>query len=162
MDPVSEKNLAQVDPALAAKIRAAADVCAATGLYFCAYSGLRTAAQQDADYAKGRTAPGSIVTNAKAGQSMHNYGLAADIVPFLAGESGALNWNPASAQYDAMVAALKAQGLEWGGDWVHFKDLDHFQMQGLRANPSDAMVADFEAETDLPTIWAKAANGSYA
>src|SRR5690606_38148459 len=40
----------------------------------------RTFAEQDADYAKGRTVPGSIVTDAKGGQSYHNYGLAFDIV----------------------------------------------------------------------------------
>lgn len=36
----------------------------------------RTYAQQDALYAKGRTTSGSIVTNAKGGQSNHNFALA--------------------------------------------------------------------------------------
>lgn len=41
---------------------------------------LRTFKEQDALYTQGRTAPGKKVTNAKAGQSFHNYGLALDIV----------------------------------------------------------------------------------
>ena len=40
----------------------------------------RTFEEQDALYAQGRTKPGSKVTNAKGGQSIHNYGLAFDIV----------------------------------------------------------------------------------
>src|SRR5690606_7828810 len=38
--------------------------------------GYRSIAEQDALYAQGRTAPGEIVTNARGGQSNHNYGLA--------------------------------------------------------------------------------------
>ena len=41
----------------------------------------RTYAQQDALYAKGRTTSGSIVTNAKGGQSNHNFALAVDVFP---------------------------------------------------------------------------------
>ncbi|MFD2609564.1 phage tail tape measure protein [Deinococcus taklimakanensis] len=41
--------------------------------------GARTMERQAALYAQGRTTPGNIVTNAKPGQSLHNYGVAADI-----------------------------------------------------------------------------------
>ncbi|MFJ5622021.1 M15 family metallopeptidase [Peribacillus loiseleuriae] len=40
--------------------------------------GYRSIAEQDKLYAQGRTAPGKVVTNAKGGQSNHNYGLAVD------------------------------------------------------------------------------------
>ncbi len=51
------------------------------GRVICRFSHtLRTAAEQNELYAQGRTKPGSIVTYAKAGQSMHNFGLACDIV----------------------------------------------------------------------------------
>lgn len=43
-------------------------------------SGYRSFAEQNKLYAQGRTAPGKIVTNAKGGQSNHNYGLAIDYV----------------------------------------------------------------------------------
>ena len=48
--------------------------------------GLRTFAEQDALYAQGRTKPGAKVTNAKGGQSIHNYGLAVDIYPVINGK----------------------------------------------------------------------------
>lgn len=145
MDARSETALATVNPALADKVRAAAATLEANGTYLLVVSGLRTAAEQNALYAQGRTAPGHIVTNAKAGQSMHNYGLAVDVVPYLSGQSGALNWQPSTPQFQAMVAALKAQALAWGGDWVTFKDEDHFQMSNVPTNPSTAMMNDYGA-----------------
>ena len=45
------------------------------------YCGLRNMEEQTALYAIGRSAPGKIVTKARAGESFHNYGLAFDWVP---------------------------------------------------------------------------------
>jgi len=164
MDPRSEAALATVWPDFAAKVRAAADQLATQGTYFLVVSGLRTAAEQNALYAQGRTTPGLIVTNARAGLSMHNYGLAVDAVPYLSGSTGALNWTPHTPQYQAFVAAMKAQGLAWGGDWVTFPDEDHFQLAGLPANPSPAMVADYGSgdQGTLVAIWNKAGDGAYS
>ncbi len=143
MDARSEQTLALVVPALKAAVEAAAAALEAQGTFLCVYQGLRTAAQQNALYAQGRTAPGHIVTNAKAGQSNHNYGLAVDVVPYLSGDGGELNWNVSSPQFQAMVMELKAQGLEYGGDWVNFPDNDHFQIAGIPASPTAAMQAYF-------------------
>jgi peptidoglycan L-alanyl-D-glutamate endopeptidase CwlK len=164
MNARSEAALATVDPDLATKVRTAADNLATAGTHLLVVSGLRTAAEQSALYAQGRNgAPGHIVTNAKAGQSMHNYGLAVDVVPYLSGPSGALNWHADTLQFQAMVSAFKAQGLVWGGDWVSFKDEDHFQMPGVPANPTQAMEADYGdgGNGALSTIWGKLAGGSY-
>jgi len=164
MDTRSEGVLQHVDPDLAARIRAAADALAASGTYLLVVSGLRTAAEQNALYAQGRTTPGHIVTNAKAGQSMHNYGLAVDVVPYLSGPSGQLNWNTQTAQYQAMVSALKAQGLVWGGEWHTIPDPDHFQMPTVPVSPNSAMVSDYSNGSDgvLTTIWQNAAAGRYS
>jgi peptidoglycan L-alanyl-D-glutamate endopeptidase CwlK len=164
MDARSEAALATVDPSLASAVRAAATKLEALGTYILVVSGLRTSSEQEALYAQGRTTPGHIVTNAKAGQSMHNYGLAVDVVPYLSGPAGALNWNAGTEQYAAMVSALKAEGLGWGGDWVHFKDEDHFQLSTLPINPTEAMIADYGAGDDsaLASIWINAGEGKYA
>ena len=165
MDDRSEAVLRTVDPALAAKVRIAAQQLATSGTSLLVISGLRTAAEQNALYAQGRNgAPGHIVTNAKAGQSMHNYGLAVDIVPYLSGASGQLNWNANTPQFRAMVAALEAQDLVWGGTWKSLPDDDHFQMPGVPTNPSSAMQADYGAggQADLNLIWNKAATGIYS
>ena len=81
---------------------------------------LRTFAEQNALYAKGRTVPGSIVTNAKGGDSYHNYGLAFDVAIV---ENGVVSYN-----ITPEIAAIGVRyGLEWGGNWTSFKDNPHFQ-----------------------------------
>lgn len=162
MDPRSEQKLATINPKVAAKVRAAAAILEEKGTYLLVVSGLRTAVQQNALYAQGRTMPGHIVTNARAGQSMHNYGLAADVVPYLTANGPDLNWNTDTPQYQAMVAALKAQGLAWGGDWAHFKDMDHFQMANLPANPTPAMQRAYAADSGLQSIWESAESGAFS
>lgn len=163
MNARSEAALATINPALADKIRAGAATLAANGTFLLVVSGLRTAAQQNALYAQGRTAPGHVVTNAKAGQSMHNYGLAVDIVPYISGQAGDVNWRPDTPQFKAMVTALKAQGLVWGGDWTSIKDYDHFQMSGLPNSPTHALQADYGTgdPTALAVIWGKCPSGCY-
>lgn len=159
MDPRSESVLATVSPALASLVRQAQSALTPQGVNMCVYQGLRTADQQNALYAQGRTLSGPIVTNAKAGYSNHNYGLAVDVVPYVQGTSGALNWDVSSTPFQAMVTALKTQGLVYGGDWVHFPDNDHFQMPTIPPSPSPAMVADFSS--GLSTVWDNAADGKY-
>ena len=55
--------------------------------------GLRTFKEQDDLYAIGRTKTGKKVTNAKAGQSIHNYGLAVDICLLIDGKEA--SWDTA-------------------------------------------------------------------
>lgn len=95
--------------------------------------------EQDALYQKGRTTSGKIVTNAKAGDSWHNYGFAFDIV-LLVDKDGNGTYESASWETDKdydndghpdwmeVVKIAKALGFEWGGDWKSFKDKPHFQM----------------------------------
>lgn len=109
-----------------------AEICKAlTGKSFCRFTyTLRTFQEQDELYAKGRTAPGAIVTNAKGGFSMHNFGVALDIV--LVKDATAL-WDvkadldgDGKADWMEIVAIFKQYGWEWGGDWK-FYDAPHFQ-----------------------------------
>ena len=62
------------------------------------------------------------VTNAKAGSSYHNFGLALDVVEIKNGK--ALWTNP---NWSKIAALGKSIGFEWGGDWKSFKDKPHFQ-----------------------------------
>lgn len=93
-------------------------------------SGTRTGKEQDALYAKGRTAPGSVVTNARAGQSSHNYGLAIDLGLFAGGkyldeDKGATKLVQ-TIYRDIFFRALE-HGIYWGGNWESFPDIPHFQ-----------------------------------
>ena len=80
---------------------------------------------QDALYAKRPK-----VTNAKGGQSIHNYGLAFDIV-ILFDTDGNGTFETASWKQDEhfakVVSFFKKNGYTWGGDWTSFKDNPHFQ-----------------------------------
>lgn len=70
------------------------------------------------------------VTNAKGGQSIHNYGLAFDIV-ILFDKDGNGTFETASWKQDEhfakVVSFFKKNGYTWGGDWTSFKDNPHFQ-----------------------------------
>lgn len=106
---------------------------------------LRTDKEQDDLYAIGRTklfdnkgVRLGKVTNAKAGQSIHNYGLAFDIVllydPNNDGNFEVASWDvkkdgdkDGASDWMEVVNYFKKIGWEWGGDWKTFKDLPHFQ-----------------------------------
>lgn len=90
-------------------------------------SGTRTYAEQNALFRQGRFGnSGPVVTNARGGQSNHNFGIAWDIGIFAAGK-----YLPESPLYNkaAQVALAAAiPGLEWGGNWQRFKDTPHYQL----------------------------------
>jgi len=88
-------------------------------------SGRRTMEEQAALYAKGRTAPGEVVTKAQPGDSAHNYGLAFD---FAFGDAvGRPTW-PKDAPWATVAMIGKKLGLDWGGDWKAFMDQPHFEL----------------------------------
>lgn len=84
--------------------------------------GFRTRARQDMLYAQGRTTPGNIVTNARAGDSLHNYGVAVDMV------FTDFGYNASETQWQQLGAAAESLGFEWGGRWASFPDRPHCQL----------------------------------
>lgn len=117
--------------------------CSAAGTDVLITSTYRDHASQAALYAQGRTAPGSIVTNAKAGQSFHNWRVAFDVVPLRAGKPV---WSTSGSDgelWKRVGAIGESCGLEWGGRWKGFIDLPHFQFtDGLT-------IADFNVGRTL-------------
>lgn len=85
---------------------------------------LRTNEEQNKLFAQGRTTPGKVVTNARAGQSLHNYGHAFDIA--FKDAKGKVDWED-TEPYSRFAAIAKRHGLAWGGDWKSFKDVPHFE-----------------------------------
>lgn len=115
------------------------EICEAlTGSALCRFAyTIRTFAEQEKLYSLGRTLPGKIVTQAKAGHSYHNYGLAIDIVLLQDkdknGSYETANWDQKTdfdgdqrSDWMEVVNIFKQYGWEWGGDWG-FKDAPHFQ-----------------------------------
>ena len=124
VDPRSEKCLATLLPEVQPYARALVHKAAGVGIRIKVISGLRSYAEQDALYARGRTAPGPIVTNARAGHSNHNFGIAFDVAVF---EGSA--YLPESPKYKAVGALGMELGLEWGGAWTTLVDEPHFQLR---------------------------------
>lgn len=96
---------------------------------------LRSMETQAALYAQGRTKPGKNVTNARAGYSFHNFGLALDVVPTALLKLPSWGDLPAHQKATnatwAKVGALgKALGFRWGGDFTSLKDRPHFEWSG--------------------------------
>lgn len=103
--------------------------CKDQGLDVLVTSTLRTFAEQDALYAQGRTAPGRIVTNARGGQSFHNFGVALDFVPM---RNGKPVWGYSSADDSALWSKIagiaEGLGFSWSGRWTgKLKEQAHIQ-----------------------------------
>ena len=111
-------------PLVQKKLNEHKELCAKRGITIQVTSTYRSIEDQDKLYAQGRTAPGNIVTNAKGGQSFHNWRVAYDVVPIVNGKAA---WDQEALFY-AIGEFGKQCGLEWGGDWTSFKDLPHFQL----------------------------------
>jgi len=116
----------------------------------------RSWAEQDEDYAKGRTAPGEpctheevwrpvgtckvhplglSVTAAVGGMSWHNYGIAIDVAPFIAGKPA---WSyKKGGIWDRIADLGRSVGMEWGGTWrkpdrPHFEWHPGYKTTGIR------------------------------
>lgn len=95
--------------------------------------GYRSVEEQDALFAQGRSSSGNIVTNARGGESYHNYGLAIDFA--LRTPDGDIVWDMerddngnGKADWMEVVDLAKELGFTWGGDWTNFPDYPHLQM----------------------------------
>lgn len=88
--------------------------------------GYRSIERQNELYAQGRTTKGNIVTQAKGGQSLHNYGVAVDFVFRKEG------YNATDSQWKTFGTVAEKHGFEWGGSkrWADtgFIDRPHVQM----------------------------------
>jgi peptidoglycan L-alanyl-D-glutamate endopeptidase CwlK len=111
---------------VANKTRAVIKKLAKEGIYICVAQGYRSKADQDALYALGRSKSGKIVTNAKGGQSNHNFGVAVDLCLYT--DDGASTIWTTEGKFKSVVTAMKAEGFKWGGDWRSFKDNPHFEL----------------------------------
>lgn len=99
----------------------------AEGIRLVITQGLRSMKEQARLYAQGRTTPGPIVTNAPAGSSWHNFGLAIDVAPL--DQWGKPHWPNDEALWTRIGEIGEAVGFEWGGRWPK-PDRPHFQFRG--------------------------------
>ena len=120
---INSRKLEDLNPKVQEMAQNFINKCTEQGIDVMITSTYRDIESQNALYAQGRTAPGSIVTKAKGGQSFHNYKVAFDFVPLVNGKA---MWND-TATFEKCGAIGKSCGLEWAGDWKTFKELAHLQ-----------------------------------
>jgi peptidoglycan L-alanyl-D-glutamate endopeptidase CwlK len=136
---VNSRNLTDLNPRVAALCSEFINRCKAQNIDILITSTYRDAESQNALYAQGRTTPGKKVTNAKGGQSFHNWKVAFDFCPLVNGKP---NWTD-TALYEKCGKIAEELGLEWAGRWVKFKELAHCQYtNGLT-------LADFQSGKTL-------------
>lgn len=145
LDSRTLRNIATLDPKAQPAFRQLASLGKAIanrhGCDYVMISGNRTWAEQDALYAqpwdgKDNDGDGRVdesdekVTNAKGGQSNHNFGIAGDFAVFRGGKY----LDSAEPSIAAMIHSAVADAaqtaelnIEWGGDWK-FRDTPHFEI----------------------------------
>lgn len=126
VDERSKKNIATLLPEVRPLAFALIEKAAIHNIVIEVISGTRSYTEQDDLYAIGRTKSPhrKPVTNAKGGQSNHNFGIAFDIGVFI-GE----HYLGDSPLYETLGVLGEELGLFWGGRWKGFYDGAHFQLR---------------------------------
>lgn len=139
---INSRKIEDLHPKVADLCRAFIAECAKQGIDVLITSTYRDNESQAALYAQGRTKSGPKITNAKPGQSFHNWLVAFDFVPI---EHGKAQWNDLDA-FRRCGECAEHVGLEWAGRWVKFKEMAHCQFTG------GLKLADFQAGKTLDSI----------
>jgi len=127
---MASRNLDDLTKDVKQKAIVHTQLCAAKGIDILIYCTLRSNEEQDKLYAQGRTVPGKIVTNARAGESAHNPDInglshAYDCCPMLAGKP---IWDANHPYWPIVGACGEEAGLTWSGRWTgKLKETAHFQ-----------------------------------
>jgi peptidoglycan L-alanyl-D-glutamate endopeptidase CwlK len=146
MDNRTLKNLETLNPILKDKLILFFEEVNEKGLPALTITdAIRTPAEQQKLYNQGRTTAGAIVTNARPWDSLHNYGLAVDCYQTADLQKGKLT---APTKEHAKIA--QKYGIVWGGSFLKFKDLPHFEFtQGLG---SKAFITKYKPQAIAGTL----------
>lgn len=127
MGQYSLSQLATLQPSVQPIFRSFLDACEAAGIPCDAVQGTRSFESQQILYNQGIDNDPSTpkVTNAKPGDSYHQYGLAIDAVP--RAYKALPDWNPNGPLWVRIGEIGESFGLEWGGRWSR-PDRPHFQL----------------------------------
>jgi peptidoglycan L-alanyl-D-glutamate endopeptidase CwlK len=154
MNSHSIERLSQVIPALAEKITKLAEMCDLDPVFTTENAkleitqGLRTWDDQAKLFALGRTVPGREVTNARPGESWHNFGCAVDVAPFIGDAQP--DWDEAHQIWARIVELGESLGLRSGVSW---KDEPHFECTGNFPPKPPQEVIDAFHTSGIVAVW---------
>ncbi len=139
---INSRNIDDLHPVVADLCRKWLAECAVQGIPVLITSTYRDGEYQDCLYSEGRTSPGKIVTNARAGQSYHNYHMAFDFVPLVVKVPA---WNDMALITRCGEIGEKV-GLEWAGRWTgRMRESLHLQFTG------GLSLVDLQSGKTIPT-----------
>jgi peptidoglycan L-alanyl-D-glutamate endopeptidase CwlK len=125
---INSRSVTELHPKVATLAMQLVEQCDAVGIDLLITSTYRDHESQNALYAQGRTTKGAIVTNARGGQSYHNYRVAFDVVPL---RNGKCVWDSSDPAWRTVGEIGESLGLEWAGRWSgKLKETAHFQYTG--------------------------------
>jgi peptidoglycan L-alanyl-D-glutamate endopeptidase CwlK len=136
---INSRDIAELHPTVRKMAEEFIAKCKAAGIDVLITSTYRDNESQNALYAQGRTKKGAKVTNAKGGQSYHNWRVAFDFVPIVNGKA---DWNNLKT-FERCGVIGESCGLEWAGRWKSFKEYAHLQYTG------GLKLADFQSGKTL-------------
>jgi peptidoglycan L-alanyl-D-glutamate endopeptidase CwlK len=124
---INSRSLDELTPPAKERVEKFLQLCKENDIDLLVTSTYRDHESQRALYEQGRTTAGKVVTNAKAGDSWHNWRCAVDVVPLINGKP---NWDGSDPVWTKIGELGEQAGLEWAGRWRTFKELAHFQYTG--------------------------------
>ena len=124
---MASRSLDDLNPPTRNLANAFEAACKDAGMDVLIYCTYRPDSEQDELYAIGRTKPGNKVTNARGGESWHNWHSAFDFVPTIGGKP---QWGDSKLYLKCGIIA-ESVGLEWAGRWTgSLKETAHCQYRG--------------------------------
>lgn len=121
---MASRSLLDLNPETRKRAEMFVAKCATVGIEVLIYCTYRSEKEQEVLYAQGRTTPGpnpraskpmgNVVTNARGGQSWHNFRAAFDFVPLVGGKAA---WND-KGLYETCGKIAESLDLEWAGRWT--------------------------------------------
>lgn len=175
LDSISLSRLGAVHPELARRVMALDKMLSQPdSVYFRVSQGFRSYNEQNAYWLQGRSETAivnaaraavglapitddenkEVVTHAAPGSSMHNFGLAVDVVPDDPSMPGFQpDWDTQHPYWDALLKAAVSCGLAEGAQWTMKKrDYPHLYPQELKADPTDEMKQAFK-DGGIGSVW---------
>lgn len=126
-------------PFVQEKLAKALAECRDQGLMVELFEGFRTPDRQEELFAAGRTKQGPKVTNARAWESFHQYGLAQDLAFKI---NGRWTWDGAWDKVSSVMSAYSFESLSW--------EKPHFQITG---GLSHEQALQYSIAHGLQALW---------
>jgi len=143
----SYKTIGTLEPDFAKRVKDWYEACIDSGMELLIYCGYRSFDEQEKLYRQGRSDSGRIVTNARGGQSFHNYGRAIDFVPITNGKA---DWDDTKSYKKAQDKAKKfnLRALSW--ETPHLEDGNYLDWRDLMAGQKPTKQAEIPHAKDIP------------